>query len=81
MPAETISALEKEIGAWDPGLLVRPRLVVLTKADLVDPAQAASRAAPLGALVVSAVTGAGMADLKERLWNSVARASDVSPLT
>jgi GTPase len=65
--------LERELGAWNPQLLERPRLLVVSKQDLPG-AQAA-----LGALHdrgvdargISAATGQGIRDLVYAIWQTI----------
>jgi GTP-binding protein len=66
-PADDLAVLQAELAAYDPALAERPAVVVATKADLVDDAEA--RAATLGGdvAVVSAMTGEGVDELLERL--------------
>jgi GTP-binding protein len=73
-PAAALLLVEEEVRAHAPELLRRPRLVAATKRDAVDPAAdplpglaaaAATRGLPL--VPVSAVTGAGLRDLKRAL--------------
>jgi len=76
-PLADLDALIEEVGAFDPDLLSRPRLVVLGKCDLPAAPAAASRLAPAvtarGGEVahVSAITGAGLGDLVRRLHGMV----------
>ncbi len=71
------ATLRRELSEYDPRLAERPHLVVLTKADLLDKAmqvelleEMRSRLSmPL--LLVSAVVGQGLSELKERLWKAV----------
>ena len=44
-PAEQVRAIERELGKHDPGLLAKPRWLVLNKADLMFEDEAAERAA------------------------------------
>jgi len=72
--ARDLTTVRSELGAFRPGLLERPAVVVVNKADLLD---ADTRAAardflrglewPAGALVVSAVQGDGLDGLVEAL--------------
>ncbi|CAN5489164.1 GTPase ObgE [soil metagenome] len=61
-PAEQERVLLDELGAYRPELLERPRLVLGTKADLVDPADVTDFGAgdSDNRLIVSAVTGDGI---------------------
>jgi GTP-binding protein len=67
-PLAAVRTLEQELGAWTPELLAKPRLLVLSKADLLPPGEATARAERLGALAVSAVRGEGLAAFKGRVW-------------
>ena len=62
-----LATLEGELRAWSPELLEKPRLVVLSKADLLPAGEAAARAEGLGALAISAATGYGLPALKEKI--------------
>jgi GTPase len=76
-PAEQVRILSHELGEYRPDLLERPRLVVGTKADIVQPDELVS----LGweHPVISAVTGQGVRDLVGRMAALVARASAEEP--
>jgi GTP-binding protein len=85
-PATQHEVLLRELGAYQPELLERPRLVVGSRADLA----AAAGSAPGGAagegaealdLCISAVTGQGLAELVGRLATLVraARAAEPEP--
>ena len=70
---ETVAArhgkLRNELGQYDPGLLEKPELVVLTKVDVADPETLAeARAAFPDAFVISAVTGEGVSELIRAVW-------------
>lgn len=73
-PWAPVEQLEQELRAYDPSLLSRPRLIVLNKIDLLPddfplPAvMAAFRQRGRRCLAVSALTGAGLDDLKAFLW-------------
>jgi len=66
-PAAALATLEAELRAWSPELLEKPRLLVFSKADLLPPGEAEERARPFGALALSAATGQGLAEWKERI--------------
>ncbi len=66
-PRAALATLEQELGAWSPELLEKPRLVVLSKADLFPPGEAEARAKDMDALTISAATGQGVPALKERI--------------
>ncbi len=67
-PLAAIATLEGELGAWTEELLAKPRILVLSKADLLPAGEAEARAAALGGLAISAVRGDGLAALKARIW-------------
>jgi GTP-binding protein len=72
-PAEDLRAVREEVRRFDPALLERPQVVVASKRDAVgeaDPLPALRAEADtlgLPVLPVSAVTGAGMVELKRAL--------------
>lgn len=79
-PAHQEQVLLDELRRYRPELLGRPRLVVGSKADLVDVSRRGQEAAAHGpAMAVSALTGQGMRELAGRLAAMVAeaRAMDV----
>ena len=65
-PAADLAVLRTELGSYDQTLVARPSIVVGTKADLVDDPAASATLQP-DALGVSAITGAGLEDLRERV--------------
>jgi GTPase len=73
-PVQDLLTVREEVRLWNEDLLDRPQLVAATKRDLVgelDPLPALEReGARLGLQVVpvSAVTGAGLLELKRALW-------------
>ncbi len=72
-PTADLATARAELQAYDPELGGRPSLVVGTKADLAPDVDAQAALEP-GAVAVSAVTGAGMDRLRERL-DALARES------
>ncbi len=68
-------ALKKELAAYQPELLDRPRLIALTKADLLDAEMQQELKKELHLpdpyLLISSVTGQGITELKERLWRLI----------
>jgi len=74
-PAADLATLRAELRAYDPGLVERPSLVVGTKADLVEDAAVPED----GALVVSAVTEEGMAELADAVDALSAEAAQTAP--
>ena len=79
-PAEDLRVVEGELRAYGHGLAGKPRLVVLTKAELLDESQRPEALAALGALnpegqeplLISAVTGEGLETLLRAVWQSLA---------
>ncbi|MBN1421807.1 MAG: GTPase ObgE [Planctomycetes bacterium] len=80
--ARDYGAIVAELQAYSHELDRKPRLVCLSKSDLLPPEEAERLARGLsdriGAPVrtISGVTGAGLRDLLERLWAGVRRARD-----
>ncbi len=75
-PAQDLDMLAREVALHQPELVARPRVVVLTKADLLPPeehAGAVERAGVPGARLISAHSGEGIASLIEELWACMAR--------
>jgi GTP-binding protein len=75
-PQATYELLRREAAAYSPELAAKPHVVVLTKADLLTPdARHLAIRTDAGAPVVriSAVTGAGVPELLETLWQSLTR--------
>ena len=78
-PGDRYRTLLAELEAFSPHLLTKPRLVALTKMDIVGPELAdawvaearASFPDDLGVLPVSAVARRGLDPLKEALWTRV----------
>ena len=74
-PRDQAAEIERELGQYSPALLEKPRVTVLTKADLLAPELRAGAAAAAGlpdALLISAHSGEGMPALLERLWKLIA---------
>jgi GTPase len=65
-PREDLKALKVELKKWNPDLVKRPSLVVLSKSDLA-PAISLTRAP--WKMKISSATGEGLEDLVSRLWN------------
>jgi GTP-binding protein len=82
-PREDLRAVLEEVRRWDAALLQRPQLLAATKRDAVsedDPLPALrEEAAGLGleVVAVSAVTGAGLPELRRALWARVEAARRV----
>jgi GTP-binding protein len=75
-PARELAVLEHELSRYSAALMEKPRVVVLTKADLLPPEDRAGAAVRLGvpgARLISAHTGEGVPSLLEGLWQEVAR--------
>jgi GTPase len=72
-PAENFDVIERELAEHDPRLAALPRLLALSKADLVPPEVAAAAAESWRArvehpvLVTSSATGAGLLELRNEL--------------
>ncbi len=79
-PGENHAMIERELELYDPGLAALPRVLALSKADLVTPeagqgAQAAwaSRLGPeVPVIITSAATGLGLRELSEALLRRIA---------
>ena len=70
-PSEEVSVLERELEAYSPAVAEKPRVMVLSKADLIAPEDRPGTAARVGApeaRLVSAQSGEGIRDLLEELW-------------
>src|SRR5207245_100528 len=80
--AHDLALLEREVSLYSPALMEKPRVLVLTKADLVPEAEraAVARRVP-DARLISAHSGAGLSELLEALWRPLAAlpASPASP--
>jgi len=71
-PRRDLALVEHELDCYSPEFKARPRVVVLSKADLLAPERRAQAAEEQGlpeARVVSAHSGLGIEDLLETLWN------------
>ena len=64
--------LENELAQFNPELLVKPRLLAITKCDMIDEEMQSQMTAllPQGipALFISAVSGSGIERLKDEIW-------------
>jgi len=72
---EQLAAVERELEQYSPALLAKPRLTVLTKADLLPPESHAGAAQAAGlpdAHLISAHSGEGIPALLEKLWKLIA---------
>jgi GTP-binding protein len=78
-PRATLELLEREIAQYGATLAEKPRIVVLSKADVLPPEEHADRARQAGlpgARLVSAHSGEGLRELLEELWSMIVAASD-----
>ena len=81
-PAEDLNVLLREVGNYSPELLERPRLVALSKADLVDPAERATAPQKAGlpdARLFSSQSGENLRELMEACWTVIASANPEEP--
>ncbi len=72
--AATLALLERETESFSLTMAEKPRLVILSKADLLPPedrADAPARAGMPQALVMSAQTGDGVRPMLEALWSHI----------
>jgi GTP-binding protein len=77
-PAGELAMIERELTAYSAALRDKPRMVILTKADILPADERDHAAARVGlpdALVVSAHAGTGIEILLERLWDLVSAAT------
>jgi GTP-binding protein len=83
-PAEQEAVLVEELGRYEPQLLERPRLVVGSRADLVEGAPRAADDDGGGqvelAMRISAVTGQGLRELVGRMADEVRAARAAEPV-
>ena len=73
-PRADLEVLMKEIGSYSPALLERPRLVALSKADLLEANERDSAPARVGlpeAHLFSSLSGFGMRELLESCWSTI----------
>ncbi len=74
-PKEELERVERELEQYSPALLRKPRVVVLTKCDLIPPerrAVARANAGLPGARLISAQSGEGLPELLNALWAMIA---------
>jgi GTP-binding protein len=76
-PSADLHTLQEELRAYDEDLARRPQLVVGTKTDLVEAPEEV--VGPIGAFPVSAVTGEGLDELRERLRRLAREAAAAQP--
>ena len=79
---EDYTTLLNELEQYNPDLLDKPRLLVITKRDLIDE-ELESLLAPdipddLPHLFISAVTGHGITELKDKLWTYISDAREAA---
>ena len=82
-PQATYDLLRREAASYSPELAAKPHIVVLTKVDLSDPASRlptirTQTGAPV--VAISAVTGAGVPELLETLWQALSAGVATSPV-
>ena len=81
-PRAELETVERELERYSGALLAKPRITVLTKADLLPPERHAGAAAAAGlpeARLISAHTGEGVPALLEDLWKLIASTSAGEP--
>ena len=81
-PDEAYAIVRNELSKYSQALSAKPELVVANKIDLADTTEAAERLADaLGCevLAISGVTGAGVPELCERIWDMVVDARRQEP--
>jgi GTP-binding protein len=78
-PAGVLRMLEREIAGYSPALGEKPRMIVLSKADLLPPERRAGWAESVGlprAQLLSAHSGEGLRELLEALWTRIVEVDD-----
>jgi GTP-binding protein len=83
-PIENYRVIREELNLYDPALLERPELVVVTKADLPGAAEVREQLAQaIGrpVLLISAVTGQGLDELLREIVRLLERAGRLPPVT
>ncbi len=78
-PRATLELLEREISQYSATLAEKPRVVVLSKVDVLPPEEregCAERLGLPGARSISAHTGEGLRELLEELWVMILAASE-----
>jgi len=78
---ERFRAIDRELAVYGAGLAERPQLVVLNKTDLVaePPSFPLDDARVVGVVAVSAVTGAGLDELRRALFAAADAAGEPAP--
>ncbi len=82
-PQATYELLLREAASYSPELASKPHIVVLTKADLTHPASPIPTIRTQGGapvVAISAVTGAGVPELLETLWQALRAGVATSPV-
>jgi len=80
-PAAELGLLEREVSLYSRALMDKPRVVALTKADLLPADERADAARTRGlpdAHVISAHSGEGLSGLLEELWRLIAAGSNLT---
>ncbi len=80
-PRRDLETLERELALHGPSLAGKPRVVVLSKADLLPAEERRDAAARRGmpdALLISAHSGEGVRELLEALWRRIVAEADES---
>ncbi len=70
-PGRQLDVLLSELAEHDPALAARPRVVALSKSELLTEGEIEALDLPAGTLVISAVTGDGLDDLMYRVAEAV----------
>jgi GTP-binding protein len=70
-PRRQLEVLLSELAEHDPALAARPRVVALSKSELLTEAEIAALDLPGGTVVISAVTGDGLDELMYRVSEAV----------
>jgi GTP-binding protein len=81
-PGRDLELVERELECYSPALRAKPRLVLLTKGDLLPPERRADAPERVGlpqALLVSAQSGFGMEGMLEAMWERVRAEIPVAP--
>ena len=79
-PSLDVEVLKAELKAFDPALVERPSMTVVTKADAAADEVELLRDVYPDALVISAVSGVGIDELVRRLGSAVEKARAETPL-
>ena len=78
-PGATLALLEAEIAKYSLTLAEKPRVIVLSKADMLPPEDRAAWPAHVGmpdARLISAHSGEGLREVLEELWTMIVAASE-----